>query len=135
MKGSMIFFIGNDKVTKWMKSCPSHNVRTKSVDMIIHLPGVKAIAKSVKTAVDCFSIFINYIIIRTITSCTNVNIQHIASNFTIYCDAKPTKEEEIKCLLGKLLKWRELKTATMHHLLNKEYLCPGTAQFVLGVKM
>ncbi|CAH1984345.1 unnamed protein product [Acanthoscelides obtectus] len=38
---SSSFYIGKDKITKWSKANPPRNVKTRSHNIIIHLPGPK----------------------------------------------------------------------------------------------
>lgn len=51
------FYLGKDKKTKWTKMCGSSKVRTRAQNIIRDLPGVRNVARDVKTPVDCFFLF------------------------------------------------------------------------------
>lgn len=97
------FYIGKDKETKWNKCHPPRNVRTRKINIITHLPGVKTAAKNAKSPLECFSLFIDDIMIRHITSCTNIYIDSISGKFSRERDAKRTNENEIKTVIGLLI--------------------------------
>ncbi|XP_018577832.1 uncharacterized protein LOC111692650 [Anoplophora glabripennis] len=46
------YFLGKDGTTKWNKHFPTRNVRTRSENIITHLPGVKGEAKKLKMDID-----------------------------------------------------------------------------------
>lgn len=102
-KISSDFYIGKDKETKWNKHHPPRNVRTRKINIISHLPGVKTAAKNAKSPLECFSLFIDDMMIRHITSCTNIYIDSVSGNFSRERDAKRTNENEIKTVLGLLI--------------------------------
>lgn len=97
------FYLGRDKKTKWMKSIPPKNVRTRSCNIVSHLPGVKGCAKNVKEPEECFLLFLDDTIIRKMTEYTNIYIASIADKYSRERDAKSTSESEIKTLIGLLI--------------------------------
>lgn len=64
------FFLGKNG-TKWFKQFPNKNVRTRSENIITHLPGVKIYGKTAKTPLECFLLFIDEQMIADITENTN----------------------------------------------------------------
>ncbi|KAK9719388.1 hypothetical protein QE152_g22673 [Popillia japonica] len=76
--------------TKWCKAIPPSNVRTRSHNIITHLPGTKGRAKQAKTEIECLNLFLNNLIIKTIVECTNIYIKYIQTNFERERDAKLT---------------------------------------------
>ncbi|KAL4112702.1 hypothetical protein QTP88_016440 [Uroleucon formosanum] len=97
------FYFGKDKQTKWLKDVLPSNVRTRSHNIITHLPGCKPVAKNKSNIVDYFHLLFDNVIIRIITSCTNKYIISIAGNFERERDANPTSESEIESLIGLLI--------------------------------
>ncbi|CAH1995456.1 unnamed protein product [Acanthoscelides obtectus] len=99
---SSSFYIGKDKITKWRKANPPRNVKTRSRNIIIHLPGPKGKAREVKTEVADSELFLDDIILKTITACTNIYIEKTRQGFTRDRDARSTDEIEIRAFIGLL---------------------------------
>ncbi|CAH1973428.1 unnamed protein product [Acanthoscelides obtectus] len=93
----------NGPKQKWSKSPPTSSTRTRSHNIILHLPGVKSSAKSAKTALECFSLFFSDDIINLLVTCTNQYIEVVRGKFQRERDAKDTDVEEMKALLGLLI--------------------------------
>ncbi|CAH1968508.1 unnamed protein product [Acanthoscelides obtectus] len=89
----------NGPKQKWSKSPPTSSTRTRSHNIILHLPGVKSSAKSAKTALECFSLFFSDDIINLLVTCTNQYIEVVRGKFQRERDAKDTDVEEMKALL------------------------------------
>lgn len=101
--GNRQYFWGKDKITKWAKTVPTRNSTRVREQNIIRVPaGVKGEAKNCKSPTDCFSLFIDNNIIKSIVFCTNLYIDRIAPKFTRSRDVNKTDENEIKCLIGLL---------------------------------
>ncbi|CAH1990806.1 unnamed protein product [Acanthoscelides obtectus] len=99
---SSSFYIGKDKITKWRKANPPRNVKTRSHNIIIHLPGPKGKAREVKTEVADLELFLDDNILKTITACTNIYIEKTRQEFTRGRDARSTDEIEIRAFIGLL---------------------------------
>ncbi|CAH2009352.1 unnamed protein product, partial [Acanthoscelides obtectus] len=99
---SSSFYIGKDKITKWRKANPPRNVKTRSHNIIIHLPGPKGKAREVKTEVAALELFLDDNILKTITACTNIYIEKTRQEFTRDRDARSTDEIEIRAFIGLL---------------------------------
>ncbi|UYV82718.1 hypothetical protein LAZ67_22000664, partial [Cordylochernes scorpioides] len=97
---SFNYYIGKDQKTKWKKALPPKNVRTRSENIITHLPGVKGEAKNAKSILDCWNLFIDDNILECIVTNTNVYIRNIQQNYSRERDAYLTNLHEIKALLG-----------------------------------
>ncbi|CAH1984339.1 unnamed protein product [Acanthoscelides obtectus] len=67
------FFLGKNGM-KWFKECPNGNLRTRSENIITHLPGVKNYAKMEETPLECFLLFIDGIIITHTVKNVNIRI-------------------------------------------------------------
>lgn len=94
--------IGKDKKTKWRKFIVTKNVRTRSQNIVIHLPGPKFIAKQMKSPLDCFNLLVNNIVLNLITDCTNIyirKIQHKYKNTSLY----RSTDIEIQAVIGLLI--------------------------------
>ncbi|UYV73811.1 K02A2.6-like [Cordylochernes scorpioides] len=97
---SFNYYIGKDQKTKWKKALPPKNVRTRSENIITHLPGVKGEAKNAKSILDCWNLFIDDNILECIVTNTNIYIRNIQQNYSRERDANLTNLHEIKALLG-----------------------------------
>lgn len=95
------FFMGKNG-TKWSKNPPNKNVRTRSENIVTHLPGVKAYGKSAKTPAECFQLFIDEDMIADITRNTNYRIAEKSEKWKNSPHYVETTVVEIKSLLGLL---------------------------------
>ncbi|KAK9731770.1 hypothetical protein QE152_g13357 [Popillia japonica] len=72
--------IGNQKYfydkngNKWLKESYHRQVRTRTENIIVVLPGVKRQANSAKTPIDCWRLFVDDNMIADIVECTNRKI-------------------------------------------------------------
>lgn len=58
-------------VTSWKLQLPPGTVRTRSHNIVIHLPGVKGVAKGAKTALQRFKLFFPDKLIAIVVENTN----------------------------------------------------------------
>jgi hypothetical protein len=97
------YYLGKDKVTKWYKeSCTPSNSRTLRRNIVLHLPGVKRVARDAKSIIDCWKLFFPDMVIDEIVKCTNIYLTKIRTNFQRERDCLDTTREEIKALFGLL---------------------------------
>lgn len=101
-RGRIPYYIGKDCSTKWLIHKPLRNVRTRSYNIVIHLPGVKNVAKNAKEPLQCFSLFVDDTMIDKIVLYTNVYITKLQEKFSRERDCKLTDAVEIKALIGVL---------------------------------
>lgn len=94
-------FLGRDNLTEWKKHKPSVKVRTRSKNIVTHLPGVKGPARSVSTVIDCWKCFFDENILNIIVDHTNHFISEKQYS-NEYRTATPTDLTEMKALLGLL---------------------------------
>jgi len=94
------YFLGKDKISKWEKHVPPKNVRTRSENLVTHLPGPKAATRNLKTPLEIWSYFFNHDILEIIVEHTNQKINAIKYNYSRERDANPTNITEVKALLG-----------------------------------
>lgn len=114
---SVPYFLGRDGTTKWNKHCPTRNVRTRSENIITHLPGVKGEAKKVKTPIDIWQCFINDHIFNIIVENTN---KFIASGFVgVAVFVRRQKGESSKCIRSVEKKWNSNRTIPSNHVITK----------------
>ena len=124
-RGRTPFYIGKDQSTKWLMHKPLRNVRTRSCNIVIHLPGVKNVAKNAKEPLECFSLFVDDSMIDKIVLYTNLYVAKLHEKFSRERDCKLTDTIEIKALIG-VLYMAGLKKIS--HLNVKEmWLDDGTA--------
>ena len=93
-------FTGKDNCTLWKKHVPNKNVRTRSQNLVKHLPGVKAVAKNLKMEFDIWKHFFSDKILDCIMKNTNDHIRLARANYTRERDAKETDTLEVQALLG-----------------------------------
>nr|CAI5860047.1 unnamed protein product [Callosobruchus analis] len=94
------FYLGKDNTTRWRKTVPAKNTRTRAHKIIKHLPGTKGDARQAMSPYECIKLYISDDIIRAITASTNIYIEKVKAGFQRYCDAKLTNEREISALIG-----------------------------------
>lgn len=95
-------YVGKDKVSKWRKTKPVTNVRTRAHNIISHLPGVKGSAKEAKSPLDCWKSQITNDMLELIVTNTNKYITTIKEHYYRERDAKETTLIEVKALIGLL---------------------------------
>ncbi|KAL4153702.1 hypothetical protein QTP88_001535 [Uroleucon formosanum] len=96
------YFFGKDK-TRWNKQAPTSTHRTRSHNIIVHLPGPKSIAKNMKTHLECFFLFFDEVVINIIVKSTNIKISFVKENYERARDARETDDVEIKAFIGILI--------------------------------
>nr|CAI5866340.1 unnamed protein product [Callosobruchus analis] len=95
-------FIGKDQSTKWRKHCPPKNVRTRSENLITHLPGPKGLAQTLKTPISIWQYFFSGPCLQIVVQNTNKHIQAVQERYSRERDAKLTDIVEVKALIGLL---------------------------------
>ncbi|KAF0727034.1 piggyBac transposable element-derived protein 4-like, partial [Aphis craccivora] len=97
------FLWGKDKLTKWRKDSCQTTGRTRSHNIITQLPGPKLVSRDKCSIIECFKLFCDEIIVRTIVTCTNIYIEKISINFKRQIDCRQTDFQEISALIGILI--------------------------------
>lgn len=92
------FFIGKDG-TKWNRK-PNVRVRIANYNKVTEKSGVKLIAKSAKTILECWMLFFSNDMLEHIVKMTNIYIEKVRPNYNRERDASETCVREIKALLG-----------------------------------
>lgn len=93
-----------NNIMKWKKSVPSRpNIRTRSRNIVLHLPGSKGEARNAATEIECFNLFFDNTIIGLIVCSTNIYINKIKGKYERERDARLTDDIEIRAFLGILL--------------------------------
>nr|XP_023022605.1 piggyBac transposable element-derived protein 4-like [Leptinotarsa decemlineata] len=97
------YFLDKNK-SKWAKFPNRRNVRTRSENIVIHLPGVKGIARQKKTAIDCWLLFFTEDMLDDIVRYTNVKLGNKATKYNTSHQylVKETDKMEIKAVMGLL---------------------------------
>lgn len=96
------YFTGKDNTTKWKKHLPPQNIRTRSKNIVTHLPGVKGPVRNLKTPIEIWNCFFTMNILTAIVENTNKFIESVQDKYERSRNAKPTDITEIKALLGLL---------------------------------
>ncbi|CAG9577485.1 unnamed protein product [Danaus chrysippus] len=96
------FYLGKDGRTKWYKSPPRTNVRTRAENLITHLPGCKYAARHKKTHQECFETFFTDEIVDIVLKNTNQKISLRMENSTSNSTYGETDKAEIKAVFGLL---------------------------------
>lgn len=92
------FLIGKDG-TKWNRK-PSVRVRIASHNKVSEKSGVKPIAISAETILECWMLFFSNEMLEHIVKMTNIYIEKVRPNYNRERDASETCVREIKALLG-----------------------------------
>ncbi|KAJ8957291.1 hypothetical protein NQ314_006590 [Rhamnusium bicolor] len=95
------YFLDKDGSTKWKKHFPSKNVRTRSKNIITHLPRVKGDTKKLKSPIDICKCFIDDDVLDMIVENTN-KIVSTAKYPVSNRATRLTDKIELKALLGLL---------------------------------
>lgn len=93
---------GKDGKTKWVPFPGNRSVRTRSVNIVTHLPGPKGLAKNAKTPLECWSLFIDTNMLTDIVRHTNVKISEKSQNYNDKHIVKETTLVEMKAVIGLL---------------------------------
>ncbi|GBP78767.1 Facilitated trehalose transporter Tret1 [Eumeta japonica] len=97
------FYTGKDGKTKWYKTPPRTNVRTRSENIITHLPGCKPAVRDKKTHLECFEIFFTEELVDIVLKYTNQKICLRLENSEPNPSTKETNREELKAVFGLLM--------------------------------
>lgn len=92
----------NNREIKWSKQVPNPT-RTRSHNIIIHLPGTKGDARNAKSETDCLKLFISDSVVSLITESTNIFIQEQLHKYGRDRDCRKVDEREIRAYIGILL--------------------------------
>lgn len=89
--------------TKLPSGTPPHwqNITGRG-NIVIHLPGVKTIAKNKETPVDCWKMFFSDTLINQIMHFTNQYINKLTNNYSCPRDCSKTDFSELLALIGLL---------------------------------
>jgi len=130
------FFLGKDKITKWYKNNPPSNVRTRRHNIVLHLPGVKRIARDAKSVLDCWKLFFPDTVVIDIVECTNKYLAKIRANYQNKKDVRDTTKEEIDALLGLLYLAGYLRSnhLNLHDLWSTDGFAPEYFRAVMSEK-
>lgn len=96
------YFTGKDGKSKWNKICGSKNVRTRTENLILILPGVKGNARNMRSHTECWELIISKEIVQIITENTNRYIESVADKYKRDRSTRSTDVIEIRALLGLL---------------------------------
>lgn len=122
--GSGLYFIGKDKVTKWMKHNDVFHSKTRSKNIVSKLPGVRPSAKNAKTYMDSWNLIFPNEIINIIVECTNLQLDIMRNKYQRERDCLPTDFEEVNAFLG-ILYMAGVKKA-QHLSTNELWITDGT---------
>ncbi|KAI4458070.1 hypothetical protein MML48_7g00011771 [Holotrichia oblita] len=96
------YFVAVDKKNngeiKWSKEVPNPT-RTRSHNIILHLPGSKGDARNAKSETDCLKLFISDSVISMISESTNIYIQEQQHNYGRDRDCRKVDEREIRAYI------------------------------------
>lgn len=87
--------------TKWRKTCLK-NIRRRSKNIIVHLPGARGAARDKKTEIDIWNLLFDDEVINIVVKCTNIYIDSVRNQFERERDARPTDTIEIRAVFGLL---------------------------------
>lgn len=91
---------GNDNIIKLYTDPVPRNVKTLQRNIVIHLPGVKSVAKYAKTIIYSRELFIPNDGLQEFTTRTDSYLATICDNYQRDKDVLDTDVDEIRALLG-----------------------------------
>lgn len=92
------FYIGKDQ-TKWKKKVPPQNSRTRSHNIITHLPGLKSNAKNEKSHMECFSLFFDDSVISIIKKVQTSEFKQFRINIVVSVMQRKRMKQKLELLL------------------------------------
>ncbi|XP_031337226.1 uncharacterized protein LOC116166413 [Photinus pyralis] len=95
-------YVGKDNATRWIAHPPRPNRRTAKQNIVIHLPGVKAVAKNAKSIRECWELFFPLQTVEHVVNCTNIYLDKLRPNYQRERDCRRTDTTEIYALFGLL---------------------------------
>mgnify|MGYP002775500098 CR=1 FL=1 len=132
MSSNVSYFIGKNNI-KWKKHSERPNVRTRSHNLVMHLPGPKASTKNLKEPIDIWKYFFDDTMLTTIVENTNKHINSESTNFSRERDTKTTDILEMQALFGLLYLAGVLKSNRLN--LKDVYDMNGTGVEIFRLTM
>jgi hypothetical protein len=130
--GLRSYFLGKNGM-KWSKEIPKRTVRTRSENIITHLPGVRNRAKNAKTPLKCFLLFFDEQMITDVVEHTNQRISEKSDRWKDSPHYGKTDVPEIKAVFGLLYFAGVFKSN--HHNLYDLWKTNGTGMEVFRCTM
>lgn len=96
------FMMGKDGVTKWGRKVGVRTIRTRSYNIVSHLPGAKHCGKNANLPIECFNSFFSNDIIQKIVYYTNMYIEKVEPAYENKLRCRKT-DEEIHSFIGLLI--------------------------------
>ncbi|KAL5239115.1 hypothetical protein ACI65C_006525 [Semiaphis heraclei] len=76
------YYLGKDNKTKWFFDPPSNKIRTRRRNIVLHLPGVKRVARDAVSILDCWKLYFPNSDIDNIVKCTNIYLDKLRQNYS-----------------------------------------------------
>ncbi|GBP09473.1 Dynactin subunit 4 [Eumeta japonica] len=95
-------FIGRNGKSQWFVQQPPQNVRTRSYNIITHLPGPVRAAKECTNILDAWNLIFPDEYLHKIVDYTNIYIENLRRNYSRDRDCKDTDIIELRALFGVL---------------------------------
>lgn len=96
------YYLGKDNITKWFFDPPSNKIRTRRRNIVLHLPGVKRVARDAVSILDCWKLYFPNSDIDNIVKCTNIYLDKLRQNYSNQSNLRETSNIEINALFGLL---------------------------------
>ncbi|XP_073507254.1 uncharacterized protein [Phyllobates terribilis] len=96
------YYLGKDKTTKWIKKPPPKRSRTRSHNILSHLPGVIGTARNAKNEMECWNCLFTDDILVTIVTYTNQYMDTIRDSFIRKRDVNPIDVIELRAFISLL---------------------------------
>ncbi|GFX93038.1 DDE_Tnp_1_7 domain-containing protein [Trichonephila clavipes] len=93
-------YLVKDGIIKWHKNKGNTSVHTCSHNIVIHLPRAKGSAKTCKTPLEFFNLFISKDIKQDIIKYTNLYIERVQMNIQEIKTVKKIDENEVNASIG-----------------------------------
>lgn len=113
------YYVGKDKQSKWLKEIP-RPTKTRSKNIISHLPGVKLSVGNASSPVKSFLSIMTDEIFQIIVDKSNENIQVVRNKFAREIDALDTNVAKMKAFVGILLMCGMYRACHLSYMFNAD---------------
>lgn len=107
-------FTGKDRTTQWHVLAPTQRVRTRSHNIVYHLPGPISEGRSCTSMLEAWDLMILETCLQKIVFYTNIYIQEQRYKFSRERDCESTDIVELRALLGLLYFCGRLRSGHMN---------------------
>ncbi|KAL4088632.1 hypothetical protein QTP88_023721 [Uroleucon formosanum] len=126
------YYLGKDNITKWFFDPPSNKIRTRRRNIVLHLPGVKRVARDAVSILDCWKLYFTNSDVDNIVKCTNIYLDKLRQNYSNQSNLRETSNIEINALFGLLYLAGVIRSNHLNDLWSDDGLAPPYFRAVMS---